>query len=88
PTLVELGYPDMVVTSPYGLVGPAGMDPAVTRRLHDAFAAHIRSAEHTAVLERFDMELDHRDSAAYAEFLCELAQREQELVRRLNLRSE
>ena len=86
PTLVELGYPDMVVTSPYGLVGPAGMDPAVTRRLHDAFAAHIRSAEHTAVLERLDMELDHRDSAAYAAFLREQAQREQELVRRLNLR--
>jgi tripartite-type tricarboxylate transporter receptor subunit TctC len=35
PTLVELGYQGMVVTSPYGLCGPRGMDPAVVKTLHD-----------------------------------------------------
>jgi tripartite-type tricarboxylate transporter receptor subunit TctC len=87
PTLVELGYPDLVATSPYGLVGPAGMDPAVVHRLHNAFAAHVRGPEHMAVLERFDMELDYRDSEAYAIFLREQVEREQDLVKRLNLRS-
>jgi tripartite-type tricarboxylate transporter receptor subunit TctC len=41
PTLKELGH-DMVVTSPYGVSGPKGMDPAIIRTLHDAF----RTARH------------------------------------------
>ena len=36
PTAQELGY-GVVSTSPYGFVGPKGMDPAVTKTLHDAF---------------------------------------------------
>jgi tripartite-type tricarboxylate transporter receptor subunit TctC len=36
PTLKELGYP-FVLDSPFGLAGPKGMDPAVVKRLHDAF---------------------------------------------------
>jgi len=88
PTLVELGYSDMVVTSPYGLVGPAGMNPAIVKHLHDAFAAHLRDPAHLAILERLDMELDYRDSDGYATFLRRQAQQEQELVRRLNLRTD
>lgn len=51
PTPVKLGYRDMVITSPYSLVGPAGMDPTVTRRLHGSFveraAVQHRRAERT-----------------------------------------
>ena len=36
PTAKELGY-GVVSTSPYGLAGPKGMDPAVVQKLHDAF---------------------------------------------------
>src|SRR3546814_15857634 len=36
PTLREEGI-DLVVTSPYGIGGPAGMDPANVKKLHDAF---------------------------------------------------
>ena len=36
PTAKELGY-DIVYASPYGIVGPKGMDPAVVKALHDAF---------------------------------------------------
>jgi len=36
PTARELGY-DIVSYSPYGIVGPKGMDPQVVRTLHDAF---------------------------------------------------
>ena len=32
PTLLELGYQGMVVTSPYGLVAPAGARPGDPRR--------------------------------------------------------
>ncbi len=41
PTLKELGY-DLVVTSPYGVSGPRGMDEGVVRVLHDVMRdAHL-----------------------------------------------
>ena len=40
PTAKELGY-GVVSSSPYGIVGPKGMDPAVVKTLHDAFRKAI-----------------------------------------------
>src|SRR5690349_10877308 len=37
PTLRELGHPQAVYTSPYGIGAPAAVDRAVIRKLHDAF---------------------------------------------------
>lgn len=84
PTLNELGY-DMVVTTPFGLVAPAGLDPAVTRALHDAFAASARSEEFRIMLARYDMPDEYRDSAGYAALLRETVTREEALIRRLKL---
>src|SRR5436190_13933061 len=36
PTIRELGY-DYTFDSPYGLVGPTSLDPAIVQKLHDAF---------------------------------------------------
>jgi tripartite-type tricarboxylate transporter receptor subunit TctC len=36
PTLAEHGY-DWDFNAPFGLAGPKGMDPAVVKKLHDAF---------------------------------------------------
>jgi len=87
PTLLELGYEGMVLNGPYGLVGPAGLDPAVVGVLHDAFKVALHDPQHLATLERFDMAVDYRDSADYAAFLKVLVAQEEELVRRLGLRS-
>ncbi|MCK8784764.1 tripartite tricarboxylate transporter substrate binding protein [Roseomonas sp. NAR14] len=87
PTLVELGYEGLVITSPYGVVGPAGMDPAVVRRLQEAMTTAARSPAHLAILERYDMALDLRDGPAYREFIAQQARDEEALVRRLNLRA-
>jgi tripartite-type tricarboxylate transporter receptor subunit TctC len=85
PTLLELGYEGMVVSGPYGLVGPAGMDPAVTKTLHDALHDAMADPAHVAVLERFDMNVDYKNSADYAAFLRQVVPQEQALVRRLGL---
>jgi tripartite-type tricarboxylate transporter receptor subunit TctC len=85
PTLVELGHPEMVVTSPFGLVAPAGLDAEVTRRLHDAFAEAMREPGFVAALERFDMVADYRNTADYNAFLQRLVTQEEETIRRLNL---
>ncbi len=36
PTMVELGYPDIVFTSWFGLYGPVGLPPEITNRLTEA----------------------------------------------------
>lgn len=87
PTLVELGYPDMVVTSPYGIVAPAGLPPAVLRTLHDAFAAAARDPAHLAALERFEMPLEYRNSQDFGAYLHEAVARERRLIERLGLRA-
>lgn len=84
PTLRELGY-DMVVTSPYGAVGPKGMDPGIVRTLHDVFKEALDSPENARVRGNFDMPLEYRNSADYGEFIRQRAEYEQAMIRRLNL---
>ena len=85
PTLKELGY-DMVVTSPYGVSGPKGMDPGVVRVLHDAMKAALFSDANKQVRGQFDMPLEYYDTAAYQAFIARRAGYEQDMARKLNLR--
>jgi len=87
PTLVELGYPDMVVTSPYGLCGPPGMDPAIVRILHDGFKAALHDPASIATLRRLDQPLQYLDSADYARFMADTIVLEQKRVEKLGLRT-
>jgi tripartite-type tricarboxylate transporter receptor subunit TctC len=87
PTLLELGYQGMVVTSPYGLVGPAGLPPDILRTLHDGFRAALNDPAHVATLRRLDMPLEYLDSAAYARNLVEVYEQERQRVEKLGLRT-
>ncbi|BDG70749.1 tripartite tricarboxylate transporter substrate binding protein [Roseomonas fluvialis] len=64
PTLREAGI-DLVVDSPYGIGGPRGMDPAVVRRLHDAFRDALEEDAVRAVMERFNLPRLYLDTAAF-----------------------
>jgi tripartite-type tricarboxylate transporter receptor subunit TctC len=86
PTLLELGYRDMVVTSPYGLVGPLGMDPAVVRALHDGFRTALHDPNHLAALDRLDMPLEYLGTEEYARFIQRTIDQEEARVTRLGLR--
>lgn len=85
PTLQELGYEGLVITSPYGLCGPAGLEPAVVERLHLAFRDAMQDPAHVAALERGDMVADYRGPDDYAAFLRRSVARERDLLLRLNL---
>lgn len=85
PTLRDLGY-DMVVTSPYGLVGPLGMEPDIVRRLHDGFRTALNDPAHVATLRRLDMPLEYLNSEDYAAFIQRTANEEEARVNRLGLR--
>ena len=86
PTLVELGYQGMVVTSPYGLVAPSGLEPGVLRTLHDGLRAALFDPQHQAALERYDMRTEYLDSAGYSRFMVETIDMEEKRVDRLGLR--
>ena len=85
PTLRELSY-DMVVTSPYGLAGPKGMDPGVVRVLHDACKAALFDPANTTVRAQFDMPLEYYDTEEYRSFIIRRAAYEKAMAERLKLR--
>jgi tripartite-type tricarboxylate transporter receptor subunit TctC len=85
PTLIELGYQDMVVTSPYGLVGPAGMDPAIVAALHERFRKAMFDPAHLATLDRLDQPNEYLNSADYAAYMVRTIDMEEARVKRLGL---
>jgi tripartite-type tricarboxylate transporter receptor subunit TctC len=85
PTLREEGI-DIVSSSPYGLAGPQGMDPAVVRILHDAFKEALFDPAHLAILDRFDMPVMYMDGAGYAAYAREFYAEDSAMVRRMGLR--
>jgi len=86
PTLKELGL-DIVSTSPYGIAGPAGMDPAIVTALEGALREASADPAHVAVLERLDMSPAFLGSADYAAAARRQFEEDGEMIRRLNLRA-
>lgn len=84
PTAKDLGL-DIVSTSPYGIVGPKGMDPRVVRILHDGFRKAVEDPEHLKVLDQLDQEAWYQSSEDYAKFARETFQKERALIERLGL---
>ena len=84
PTLKELGY-GITAMSPYGLVGPRGMDPQLVQTLHDAFKAALFDAQHLAELARYEQEPNYLASKDYAAALREAFAFERRNVERLGL---
>jgi tripartite-type tricarboxylate transporter receptor subunit TctC len=75
----------MVYNSPYGIVGPRGMDPKIVKILHDGFKKALDDPEHQKVLDQLDQELWYQSSEDYAKCARETFQRERALIERLGL---
>jgi tripartite-type tricarboxylate transporter receptor subunit TctC len=84
PTAKELGY-DVVSYSPYGIVGPKGMDPAVVKVLHDAFKKAIDDPENQKMLQQLDQVYWYKSSQDYAKWAAEQFVSERVLIERLGL---
>jgi tripartite-type tricarboxylate transporter receptor subunit TctC len=85
PTLKELGH-GVVATSPYGLVGPRGMAPAIVATLHDAFRAAMNDPAHVAELAKYDQELVYLDTEDYGRSLRESFAAEKRAAERMGFR--
>ena len=84
PTAQELGY-NVVATSPYGLVGPKGMDPAVVKTLHDAFKKAMDDPEHVELLDQLNQDMWYRSGDDYAKWASETFAKDKLLIERLGL---
>jgi tripartite-type tricarboxylate transporter receptor subunit TctC len=84
PTARDLGY-SVVSTSPYGLVGPKGMDAAVVKTLHDAFKKAMDEPKHTEVLAQLNQEPWYRSSDEYRSWAVATFAKEKALIERLGL---
>jgi tripartite-type tricarboxylate transporter receptor subunit TctC len=84
PTFRELGW-DVLGESTYGIAGPRGMDPAVVRRIHDAFRLAVHDPAHLAVLARFDMPVRYLGSEDFANEAVALMQEARRIVQELGL---
>lgn len=84
PTAKELGY-GVVSTSPYGIAGPKGMDPAVVKTLHDAFKKAIDDPKHLELLAQLSQDVWYLNSEDYTKWVRDTFGKEKALIERLGL---
>jgi len=84
PTLKELGY-TYEFDSPFGLAGPKGMDPAIVKKLHDAFKLAYDDPKVIDLYDKFDFTRRYMNTADYAAFVPKLAAEEKAALEKLGL---
>jgi tripartite-type tricarboxylate transporter receptor subunit TctC len=84
PTLNELGY-DTVSDSPFGVGAPKGMDPAITRKLHDAFKATLEDPKVLASFEKYDQSVIYMNTEDYTKYARETFPKEKKIIEQLGL---
>ena len=84
PTAKELGY-GVVSNSPYGIVGPKGMDPAIMKTLHDAFKKAMDDPKHLEVLEQLNQQPWYKTGPEYQAWAKEVFAKDKALIERLGL---
>jgi len=83
-TLNELGY-DTVSDSPFGIGGPKGMDPAVVKKLHDAFKKTLEDPAVMASFDKYDQSVIYMGTEEYTQFIRNTFQSEKAVIERLGL---
>jgi tripartite-type tricarboxylate transporter receptor subunit TctC len=76
----------IVANSPWGIVGPKGMDPAVVKVLHDAFKkASQEDQKFLQMQDQFGMEPYYMGTAEYTDWARKQAPLEKAIVYKLGL---
>ncbi|MDM0116513.1 tripartite tricarboxylate transporter substrate binding protein [Variovorax sp. J22R133] len=82
PTLKEQGV-DAFIESPYGIAGPAGMDPAKVKVIHDAFKKALESPAGLRVLDQLNQQVNYMGPDDYRKYALAATAREKDRVARL-----
>lgn len=84
PTAQSLGF-GIVNNSPYGIVGPRGMDPAIVKLLQDALRKATFDPRNLAMLEQLSQEPWFMPADAYREWAVQAFAQEKVMLERLGL---
>ena len=84
PTLHELGF-ETLADSPFGIGAPKGMEPALTRRLHDAFRKTLEDPAVLATFEKYDQSVIYMNTEEYTKFARETYAKEKVIIEKLGL---
>lgn len=87
PTLKELGY-DIADSVPWGIVGPAGMDPAVVKRLDGAFRKAMQDKVFLDSLAMLGQEPRYVSGDDFRKYMLSRIPVEREVVEKFNLRNQ
>lgn len=82
PTIRELGY-KYTFDSPYGVVGPKGMDPAIVKKLHDAYKVAFDDPKVIETYDKFDFVRRYLPTEDYKKFVVKLNEDEKAAMARL-----
>lgn len=81
-TLKELGY-GIESDSPYGIVGPRGMDSAVVNALHDGFKTALYDPKVIDVLDRYNQPVVYMNPSDYTAWAIKTYDEEDKTAQRL-----
>lgn len=84
PILKELGY-TYEFDSPFGLAGPKGMDPAIVKKLHDAFKKAYDDPSMPELYAKFDFVRRYMNTEDYQRFVPRMAADEKAALEKLGL---
>ena len=88
PTFRELGHPDLVASTWFGLSGPTGMNPAVVERLNAEVLAALATPEISARLVETGATPRRMSAAEYTAFIASEVQRWAAVVQAAGIRAE
>jgi tripartite-type tricarboxylate transporter receptor subunit TctC len=84
-TLREQGF-DVVVDAPNGVGAPKGLDPAIERRLREAFKVAVASPEFISACDKIDAPVMYLDGPDYEKYASAVYKKETQLIERLKLK--
>ena len=84
PTTRELGF-NVLAYSPFGIVAPRGLDPKLTKLLHDTFKRALDDPEYDKLLRQFELVDWYKSSEDYAEWAVDQFKFQRDLLKRTGI---
>jgi tripartite-type tricarboxylate transporter receptor subunit TctC len=87
-TMIESGYPDFVMAESWGLLGPAGLQPAPVRRLHKAMDVVLKLPEVSKRLDDQGVELSTSSPQQLREYIHSEIRKYRDVIVAANIKVE
>ncbi len=85
PTTAEVGLPDVLVETWFGLVGPPGMSKEIVERINRELAVIAKQPAFVERLTKLGMAVDFKPGAEFSAFLAEQTEKWRRLIPALGI---